>query len=131
MRSLAGLAAAVVILTAGWAPLLAQEGASVPVCRSAQELAIPGTVESVRQHAGWMGWDGLYVTLRGSDRTYEVHLAPASFLADLGMSIERGDVIEVKGCLARVDSEDVLVVREIRKRNVVLNLRDQKGRPVW
>lgn len=109
----------------------AQNGDKAPSYNPTAEIQVQGDVVAVRTHAGWMGWDGLYLTVRSRDATYEVHLAPASFLDLLELKIAAEDKIELKGCLTKVDGASVLLVREIRKANVVVNVRDPKGRPIW
>lgn len=130
MRHTSLLAGAVLaLLVTGTA--VAQSGEQAPAYKASAEIAVKGDVVGVRTHAGWMGWDGVYLDVRTQDETVQVHLAPASFLEMLDLAIAERDKVELKGCLAKVDGATVLLVREIRRDNVVINVRDPKGRPVW
>lgn len=125
------LAALGVLALLAGAPAVAQGGDKAPAYNVSGEIEVKGDVVAVREHAGWMGWDGVYVTLRTNDSNYEVHLAPASFLKMLDLNLVANDRLELKGCLATVDGVQVLLVREVRRQNVVINVRDPKGRPIW
>ena len=113
------------------APAVAQGGDKAPTYNVSAEIQVKGDVVAVREHAGWMGWDGVYLTLRTNDATYEVQVAPASFLKMLDLNLAENDRLELKGCLVTADGVQVLLVREVRRENVVINVRDPKGRPVW
>lgn len=103
-----------------------------PEYRLDAEVAVKGVVEAVVQHAGWMGWDGVYATLRTHHgEVLETHFAPASFLKMLELTPKAGDAVEIRGSIVPTPAGRVLLVRELRRANVVIHLRDDKGRPVW
>lgn len=129
-RIIAVALAGLTVLVLGSAAV-GEEPSGPPPCGKAAELELTGTIEAVASHAGWMGWDGVYATLKADGRNYEIHVAPASFLADLGLELAAGNRVTVKGCVARVNGAEAVMVREIRRENVVLNLRDSENRPVW
>jgi hypothetical protein len=103
-----------------------------PEYRLAAEVAVKGVAETVVQHAGWMGWDGVYGTLRThGGEVYEVHFATAAYLKMLDLMPKAGEALEIRGVLADTPTGRVLLVRELRRANVVIHLRDAKGQPLW
>ena len=103
-----------------------------PAYRLEAEVGVKGVVESVVQHAGWMGWDGVYGVLRTHQGdVHQVQFAPAEFLKMLDLMPKPGDALEIRGVLADTPTGRVLLVRELRRANVVIHLRDAKGQPVW
>jgi hypothetical protein len=61
--------------------------------------------------------------------TLEVHACPVRLLSQLDFPIEKGDELTVTG--SRPGGGEVLVAREIKKGTVSLQLRDEKGVPIW
>jgi hypothetical protein len=59
--------------------------------------------------------------------TVEVHACPVKLLSQLDFPIEKGDEITVTGSR----SGDVLIARVLKKGSAELNLRDEKGVPIW
>ena len=103
-----------------------------PAYRLDAEVAVKGVVEHVVQHAGWMGWDGVYGTLRTHQGdVIELHFAPSTFLKMLELVPAPGDTLELKGAFADTATGRVFLVRELRRANVVIHLRDARGEPVW
>lgn len=61
--------------------------------------------------------------------TLEVHACPVRLLSQLDFPIEKGDELTVTG--SRPGGGEVLIAREIKKGTVSLQLRDDKGVPIW
>lgn len=103
-----------------------------PAYRPEAEVVVKGVVESVVQHAGSMGWDGVYATLQNpKGGAFETHFAPAAFLKMLELMPKSGDTLEIRGVIVETPAGRVLLVRELRRENVVIHLRDAKGQPLW
>lgn len=119
-------------LAAALVATLALAAEPAPVYRVQAEVDVKGVVANVVQHAGWMGWDGVYATLRtGQGEMHEVHLAPREFLQMIEFTPAHGDALEIRGAFAETPSGRVLLVRELRRENVRIRLRDETGRPIW
>jgi tagatose-1,6-bisphosphate aldolase non-catalytic subunit AgaZ/GatZ len=109
-----------------------QAAEASPEYRLEAEVAVKGVVDNVVQHAGWMGWDGVYATLRTHQgEVVQAQFAPAAFLKMLDLMPKAGDSLEIRGVIADTPEGRVLLVRELRRANVVISLRDPKGHPVW
>jgi hypothetical protein len=61
--------------------------------------------------------------------TLEVHACPVRLLSQLDFPIEKGDELTVSG--SRPGGGEVIIAREIKKGTVSLQLRDEKGVPIW
>jgi hypothetical protein len=61
--------------------------------------------------------------------TVEVHACPLQFLSLLDFPVENGDEITVTG--SRPEGSPVLIARMIKKGAVELQVRDEKGVPIW
>ena len=133
MRSVVRVAAITLGIAVTMAvPIVAEEGAGrSPVYELSKEVTVRGMVTAVQQHAGWMGWDGVQVVLQTDAGAVEVQVAPKSFLDLMELEVKGGDTLEVTGSPAKTPDGDVLLAREVRKKNVVIAVRDKKGTPVW
>jgi hypothetical protein len=90
---------------------------------------VQGKVEEV-QAVGPAGHGTHLVLSVGSDRL-EVMVGPSGWLSEQGMTIEKGDDLEVKG--ARLDRRGttVMVAQELSKGDRTVTLRDADGTPRW
>src|SRR5688572_1564684 len=97
----------------------------------ATELTLPGTITKVETHVGRMGWNGTHVVFRFDAETLTVHVGPSNYLAQQGFSFAVGEQIQVTGSRIKLEGEDVLIAREIKKGNKILTLRNSQGIPAW
>ncbi|HXH50044.1 MAG TPA: hypothetical protein VNM47_11935 [Terriglobia bacterium] len=97
----------------------------------ANETTVKGTIEEVKTVTGRHGWNGTHLTLKTENKTFDVHLGPASFLKEKGFSFAKGDEIEVTGATTEVAGSDALIAREVKKEDKTLALRDPQGIPKW
>jgi hypothetical protein len=93
------------------------------------EVKVNGTVQKVIETSGRRGSPGKHLTLKTSNRTYEVHVGPSAFVSRNGFSFAAGDEIEVTG--SKLNQGDTIIAREIKKDGKVLTLRDSQGIPKW
>lgn len=101
-------------------------------------VTVKGDVQSVQQHkcslgtsgdpAGWVGTRALLGTEYG---TLDVHFGPSVFLKAHHITIAPGDDLEVTGSKFAGTLPVTLIVTEVRKGNMFLELRDREGRPLW
>jgi hypothetical protein len=119
----AGLTA---ILTA--AALLAQRRAA-PGYDASAEKTVAGTVEAVTAVPGGRRGAGLHVTLAAGGAEWDVRLGPESYAKRIGLSLAKGDSIEVTGSADA--GRRTLVAREVKKGETTFRLRDAEGFPLW
>ncbi len=60
-----------------------------------------------------------------------VNLGPIWFLEENNFSVNENDNIEVKGAKVRTNGRFILVATELTKNGNTLNIRDDKGTPLW
>ena len=56
---------------------------------------------------------GVHVDAKVNNRTTDLYLGPASFLADCGMSLSKGDLVQIVGTISRSGEVDVVIVYQI------------------
>jgi hypothetical protein len=100
------------------------------------ETTITGTVESVENITGAggrgrRGMGGTHLVVKSENDTVEVHVGPAAYLAEKGITLAKGDTLEILGSRVKVDNETVLIARQIKKGDNTWTLRDASGRPAW
>jgi hypothetical protein len=106
-------------------------GQRARIYNPANEVTVKGTVEEVKTITGRRGWNGTHLALKTADRTFDVHLGPASFLKKKAFNVAKGDQIEVTGATAEFGGSDALIAREVKKGSETLVLRDAQGIPKW
>jgi hypothetical protein len=94
-------------------------------------MTLTGTVQDVQQVTGSRGNTGTHVDLKTEKETVNVHLGPATYLAKIGLSIEKGDTLEVTGSKVTMGGKEVVIAREVKKAGKTFTIRDANGRPAW
>ena len=94
------------------------------------------TVVSIREVAKTEPLDGLYLTVKTEAGTFktetlEVYVGPADFVKTFGIAFAKGDQIQVIGSRVKVDGADLVLAREVTRRETTLILRDKNGEPFW
>jgi hypothetical protein len=84
------------------------------------ETTIKGTVESVEtvtgtRGRGRRGLGGTHLTVKTGKETLEVHVGPTAYLTEKGITIAKGDTLEILGSRVTIDKEPVVIARQIRK----------------
>lgn len=97
----------------------------------ANETTVKGTVEEVKTVSGRHGWNGTHLTLKTGEKTVDVHLGPAAYLKEKGISFAKGDEIELTGAKADFQGSEAILAREVKKGSETLVLRDSRGIPKW
>jgi hypothetical protein len=100
------------------------------------ETTMRGTVESLETVAGMGGrghrsMGGTHLVLKTEKDAVGVHVGPTAYLAEKGIALATGDVLEITGSRLSIDGEPVLIAKQITKGNATWTLRDASGRPVW
>jgi hypothetical protein len=95
------------------------------------ETTVKGMVEKVLEVPGRQGWNGIHLTLRVDNQTYDVHVGPSDYVSKNGFTFSDKDQIEVTGSKIKVGGTDTIIAREIKRGDKVLTLRNSQGIPMW
>lgn len=74
---------------------------------------------------------GVHLTLQTKKETVSVHLGPSWYIENQDTKIEPKDHVEIKGSRVNFDGNPAIIAAEVKKGDEVLNLRDEKGFPLW
>lgn len=130
MRNSLFVTIAVIACFAGWLPAQGP-GRTGRIYNPSTETTVKGTVEKVTTLTGQRGWNGVHLTLKSDDQTYDVHVGPASYVSSNGFAFSAGDPIEVTGSKVELAGVETIIARQITKDGKVLTLRDSQGIPNW
>lgn len=140
LKRLSILAAAALLAIGAVSVVMAQtpgtgRGAS-PMYDVKTETTIKGTVESVETITaeggrGRRGLGGTHLTVKTEKETLEVHVGPTAYLTEKGITLAKGDTLEILGSRVTIDNEPVVIARQIKKGDNTWTLRDAAGRPLW
>ena len=100
------------------------------------ETTITGTVESIEAVTGTggrgrRGLGGTHLTVKTEKETLAVHVGPTAYLTEKGITLAKGDTLEILGSRVTIDKEPIVIARQIKKGGNTWTLRDASGRPVW
>jgi len=105
--------------------------APAPAYNLATELHMMVTIEGVRKVPKDEILDGIHLTVKSKNDVFDVYVGPATFVNIFDFTFEKGDEIELTGSRVKVQGEDLVLAREIRRGRVTLILRDKTGWPNW
>ena len=131
--------------------VFAQHGPSMhgpttaPVYDTTTESTISGTVADVKGGRGALYWltrihtlglghEGVQekqLLLNTDTGTVPIYLGPSTFLDEKKVEIKKGDSLEVTGSRVTVGDSQMVLAREIRRRDLVWTLREATGQPLW
>lgn len=97
----------------------------------ATETTVSGTVDKVTTVDRGGNWQGVHLSLKSGEETYDVHAGPSAFISNKGFTFAAGDKVEVLGSKVTLNNAPALIAREIRKNGKSLTLRDSSGTPLW
>jgi DNA/RNA endonuclease YhcR with UshA esterase domain len=93
---------------------------------------VTGTVVDVQDYACPVsGTVGSHITVRHAGGNIEVHLAPAKFLKQYEIVINKGDLVKIEGADTTVDGKPALLAKIVADGTSTFAFRDSKGRPLW
>ena len=95
------------------------------------ETKLKGTIEEVRLPPKGSEKEIAYLLVNSGATTVDVYLCPQSFLAEMGVSFNKGDEISLTGSKVKQGEADLVLAREVVRGNDTVVLRDEKGNPVW
>ena len=135
-RWIIGAALLVVGVSFAFAQAPSPAGQGTPMYDLKTETTIKGTVESVETITGAggrgrRGLGGTHLVVKTEKDSVEVHVGPTAYLAEKGITLAKGDKLEILGSRVTVDNETFLIARQIKKGDNTWTLRDASGRPAW
>jgi len=93
---------------------------------------ITGEVVSVDRFTSNRGRSqGMRMQMRTGNETVSVHLGPAWYWQNQGMTIEPNDRIQVQGSRVNMAGTPAMIAAQVQKGNQILRLRNENGVPVW
>ena len=93
---------------------------------------VNGIVESVDKATPLHGMNvGIHLMVKTDKGAVQVDLGPEWYIQRLDTKIEKGDQVEVKGSMVKVDGKEALIAAEVKKGGETLVLRDSAGVPAW
>lgn len=108
------------------------ENHAVPRYDPAQEVTVKGEILEVKNYdCPISGTMGAHLVLQTAEGVVEVHLAPAAFLSEYGMSFAKGDKVEILGTKVTFHDAPALLARRVTRDQCEYFFRDAKGRPLW
>lgn len=106
--------------------------AAKPKYDNATETTFKGVVEEVKDfECPVSGTVGSHIEVRAADVLVEVHLAPAAFMKDFGIVINKGDQVDVIGSRISLNGVSTVLARQVNSNNYMYTFRNEQGRPLW
>jgi hypothetical protein len=118
---------------AGWFALLFTFTFVAPQERGTQNIeSLYGTVAEVAFSQATPQSEKLVeIRLKTADKKLRVLLAPAAFLDEFGFNPRPGDEVYIRAYRVTEGAAETLVAIEIGKENRKLEMRTERGRPLW
>ena len=127
-----------------WVPLLLLVWASPGLSQKAppQDVSLPkydlqtetktdGVIDEVNQLSVGKRKDFTELIIKRGDDKLHIYVCPKPFQDEIGLSLGKGDRIEVTGSKVKQEASDVILARQMVKGTDTLMFRDDKGNPVW
>jgi hypothetical protein len=77
------------------------------------------------------GTMGSHITLKNETTSVEVHLAPAKFMKQYEIKIQKGDNVTVVGSRIFYEGKAALIAKSVSIGRETYNFRDSSGNPLW
>jgi hypothetical protein len=81
--------------------------------------------------AGASGPTAPLITIRSAGETIQVHAGPPRFHQQIGLSLAKGDQIEVTGKRRGTEGKAILVAQTVKKGDQVFKIRGDNGEKLW
>lgn len=95
------------------------------------ETKIKGAVLDVKLPPKGSEKEIVHLLVKNGADTADIYLCPKSFMDDMAMEFAKGDDVIVTGSKVKLDQVELILAREIVRKNDTFALRDGKGEPVW
>jgi hypothetical protein len=93
--------------------------------------SVSGEVVKVETIAGRGRSGGVHLTLKTDKENLAVNVGPQWYLNDKNVTFKEGDKIKVRGSRITLSDKATLIADKITHNDLVLNLRNSDGIPVW
>ena len=98
----------------------------------ANQKVLTGTVIDVQDYVCPVtGTVGSHITVRHLGGTIEVHLAPAKFLKQYEIVINKGSKVQIEGAMTTVNGKPAMLAKLVADGYATYAFRDAKGNPLW
>jgi hypothetical protein len=74
---------------------------------------------------------GIHLVLKTEKENIDVHLGPSWFIEKKDFKFNKNDKVTIKGSLIKLNEKPAIIAAEIKKEGNVLELRNEKGLPLW
>lgn len=93
---------------------------------------VTGRIVSIEDHQHISrSHSGVRVRLHTEDEDFYVYLAPQDYFADVQLSLQLGEVMEVRGSVLEGDGHRVIIAQSVTVGHAMYPLRDDEGKPKW
>lgn len=98
----------------------------------ANQQTVTGVVESVTEYqCPVSGTVGTHIVLKLTIGSIEVHLAPAKFVKDFEIAVNKGDQVEIRGAKIIFRGKPALIAKTLVIDRTTFTFRDNNGKPLW
>ena len=107
-----------------------------PVYDPATVIDVRVTVIGIREAPMTELLEGLHLTVKTDTGTlkteaFDIYLGPTAFVKIFAITFAKGDKIQVVGSKVKFDGVDLVLAREVSRREITFMLRDKNGEPFW
>ncbi len=95
------------------------------------ETKTDGLIDEVNQLSVGGRKDFIELIIKRGDDKLHIYVCPKPFQDEIGLSLGKGDRVEVTGSKVKQEASEVILARELIKGTDTLMFRDDKGKPVW
>lgn len=95
------------------------------------ETKAEGVIDEVNQLSVGGRKDFTELIIKRGDDKLHIYVCPKPFQDEIGLSLGKGDRVEVTGSKVKQDTAEVILARQLVKGTDTLMFRDDKGNPVW
>lgn len=104
---------------------------SGPAYDAATVVDVTGVIIEVRELPKGNALEGVNLTIKVKNDTFNVYVAPVEFLKMLDAKFAKNDEVQVAGSKVKFDGAELILAREVRLGKVSLMVRDKDGSPFW
>ena len=104
---------------------------SLPKYDLQTETKTDGVIDEVNQLSVGKRKDFTELIIKRGDDKLHIYVCPKPFQDEIGLSLGKGDRIEVTGSKVKQEASEVILARQMVKGTDTLMFRDDKGNPVW
>ena len=120
-----------VCMTPGLSQKAPQDEGSLPKYDLQTETKTDGVIDEVNQLSVGKRKDFTELIIKRGDDKLHIYVCPKPFQDEVGLSLSKGDRVEVTGSKVKQDASEVILARQLVKGTDTLMFRDDKGNPVW